>query len=378
MRYDVAVVGLGAIGAAALAHFARRGVRAIGLERFPRGHAFGASSGETRIIRKAYFEDPAYVPLLERTYALWRELESETQRPLLDLVGVLLVGKPECASVAGAQESARRYGIQLEIYDSGEIARRFAGTTPHSHEIGVFEPEAGIVFPESGLAAHLEVAEKRGAEMRFETRVTLWERRDGTLRILLADGARVDATRIVVAPGMWTPQLLTELVLPLRVQRNVQVWFSPATHRYDRGTFPAFLVDRADLPAPLYGFPAMNGTLKAALHAYGETVDPEHLDRDVAQTDVARVRGALDTWMPGAAAAYKRGKVCTYTLTPDGNFIVDRHPSDRGVTIACGFSGHGYKFSPVIGEIVADLSLDGSTRFDIDFLRLPRFTEERD
>jgi sarcosine oxidase len=166
------------------------------------------------------------------------------------------------------------------------------------------------------------------------------------------------------------------VALPLRVQRNVQLWFNPATAQFDRSIFPAFFLERDEFPAPLYGFPAIDGSLKAALHRFGDFVDSERLDRDVRESDIAFVRDVLDDWIPGAAATYDRGKVCTYTLTPDGNFIVDRAPDDPGITIACGFSGHGYKFTPVIGEIVADLALEGGTRFDIGFMGLSRLGKE--
>lgn len=375
MRYDAAVVGLGAMGAASLAHLARRGVRTIGIERYARGHALGASTGSTRILRKAYFEDPAYVPLLERAYALWHDLEIETRTSLLDLVGVLIVGEPQREGIAGTLRAARQYDLPLETYDAEDLKQRFPGTRPRADEIGLYERAAGIVFPEAGLAAHLRVAEDAGAEMRFETRVRSWQRCDGNHRIVLDDASVVTATRLIVTPGMWAPELLAALDLPLRVQRNVQIWFAPSTHRFDRGTFPTFFLDRADLAAPLYGFPAIDGCLKAALHGWGETTDPATIDRTVRAADVATVRAALETWIPGAATTYARGKVCTYTLTSDGNFIVDRHPGDSSITIACGFSGHGYKFCPVIGEIVADLALDGATRFDIGFMRATRFAD---
>lgn len=373
MRYDVAVVGLGGIGAATLAQLSRRGARAIGIERYARGHDLGASSGETRIVRKAYFEDPAYVPLLERAYDLWRELETQTQTALLDLVGMLMVGEPEREGIAGTLRSARRFDLPVDVYDASDVARRFPGARLRATEIGVFEREAGIVFPEAALDAHLKLAQAAGAHARFGSRVTSWRRHNGSHHLTVDDGAIIEAAHVVVAPGMWAHELLADLDLPLRVQRNVQVWFAPSSAQFDRGRFPAFFVDRDALPAPLYGFPAIDGSLKAALHGFGDRTDPEHLDRTVREADVAAVGAALEGWMPGAAATYQRGKVCPYALTPDGNFIVDRHPNDSQITIACGFSGHGYKFCPVIGEIVTELALDGGTRFDIGFLRLGRF-----
>jgi sarcosine oxidase len=375
VRYDVAVVGLGGMGAAALSHFARRGVRAIGIERFERLHENGASQGQTRIIRKAYFEDPAYVPLLERAYELWRNLETESRRKLLDLVGILMVGTPDQEGISGALRSARQYDLPLDVYDADQIARRFPGTMPHPDEVGLLEHDAGIVFPEPGVDAHLDVASGRGAEMRFSTRVLNWEKRDGGHRLFLDDGSSLEAARVVFCSGMWTGGLLRELELPLRVQRNVQVWFEPATTHYDRGIFPTFFLERPEFPAPLYGFPTIDGTLKAALHRFGDSADPERPDRRIRDSDVTMVGTTLEQWMKGAAGSYARARACMYTLTPDGNFIVDTHPSDASVTIACGFSGHGYKFCPVVGEIVADLALEGGTLYEVGFLSIKRFSQ---
>lgn len=375
MRYDVAVVGLGGMGAAALAHVAARGVPAIGLERFERLHQKGASTGESRIIRKAYFENAAYVPLLQRSYELWHELEVQSGRELVDFVGILMVGTPDREGIAGTLRAAKEYDLPLEQFDAAQISRRFPGTLPRRDEVGLLEHKAGIVFPEAALDAHLNVAAAHGADMRFNTRVESIEKRDGVHRVYLDDGTEIEATNLIVCPGMWAQQLLADLGLPLRVQRNVQIWFEPVNAHFDRGVFPTFFIERADLPAPLYGFPAINGALKAALHKFGNFVDPDKVERRIHDDDATIVGGALDDWLEGAAGSYLRGRVCTYTLTPDGNFIIDKHPNDSSVTIACGFSGHGYKFCPVVGEVVADLALDGGTRHDIGFLGINRFSQ---
>jgi sarcosine oxidase len=362
------------MGGASLAHLARRGVSCIGIERFERLHEKGASHGESRIIRKAYFEDPAYVPLLERAYELWLELSMTTERTLVDFVGILMVGEPDREGIAGTLRSAKQWNLPLDEFDAKQIARRFPGTMPHPNEVGLLERQAGIVFPELALDSHLEVAAKHGAEMVFSNGVESWEKRDGIHYLTLSDGTVVEAVKVAVCPGMWAPKLLADLDLPLRVQRNVQVWFEPHTNHFDRGVFPTFFIERLEFPGPLYGFPAMNGTIKAAFHHFGETVDADRIDRRIRDEDVTVVGSALDEWLQDAAGSYVRGRVCTYTLTPDANFIVDKHPNDSSVTIACGFSGHGYKFCPVIGELVADLTLDGGTRHDIGFLGIKRFS----
>lgn len=375
MRYDVAVIGLGGMGGASLAHLASRGVKAIGIERFERLHQKGASTGESRIIRKAYFENPAYVPLLERSYELWNELEAQSGRKLVDFVGILMVGTPDREGVAGTLRTAREFDLPLEEFDAAQIARRFPGTLPRRDEIGLLEHKAGIVYPESALDAHLTVAAAHDAEMRFNTRVDSLDKRDGVHVVTLDDGTTIEAARLAICPGMWAQQLLADLRLPLRVQRNVQIWFEPNNAHFDYGVFPTFFLERADLPAPLYGFPAINGALKSALHKFGNFVDPEKVERRIHDDDATIVGGALDDWLEGAAGSYLRGRVCTYTLTPDGNFIIDKHPDDPTITIACGFSGHGYKFCPVVGEIVADLTLDGGTRHPIGFLGMNRFSQ---
>lgn len=374
MRYDVAVIGLGGMGAASLSHLARRGVSCIGIEKFERLHEKGASHGESRIIRKAYFENPAYVPLLERAYELWLELSMTTERTLFDFVGILMVGEPEREGVAGTLRTALQYGLPLDQFDAEQISRRFPGTLPRRNEIGLLERQAGMLFPEQCVDAHLDVADNHGAQLRFSNGVAKWEKRDGAHHLTLDDDTEIVAEKVAVCPGMWAPQLLADLDLPLRVQRNVQVWFEPHTNHFDRGVFPTFFIERLDLPGPLYGFPAMGGTLKAAIHRFGDFVDADHIDRRIRDDDVTIVGAALDEWLEGAAGSYVRGRVCTYTLTPDGNFIVDKHPDDPSVTIACGFSGHGFKFCPVVGEIVADLVLDGGTNYDIDFLGMKRFS----
>jgi sarcosine oxidase len=374
VTYDLAVVGLGGMGSSTAAHAARRGRRVLGLEQFARGHALGASSGRSRIIRKAYFEHPAYVPLLVRAYELWHELERSTGTRVLDLVGLLLVGAPESATLTGALRSAREHDLPLDTLTSADIRARFPGATPRADEIGLFERDAGMVFPEAAVAAHLAVAEAAGADVRFESAVAAYRSAGDLLEIELADGTTVRSARLAICAGPWLARAFSQSPTTLRLQRNVQVWFRPSTDAFASQRFPAYLVERADLPAPLYGFPDYGFGVKAALHGYGTDLhDADEIDRAIRDADIARVRSALDGWMPGAAQTYLDGKACTYALTPDEHFVIDRDPADPRIVIAGGFSGHGFKFASVVGEIVADLALDGGTRHPIGFLGLDRF-----
>jgi sarcosine oxidase len=363
------------MGSAALASAAVRGRNVVGLEQFGRCHDLGASSGRSRMIRKAYFEDAAYVPLLLRAYESWRELEARTGEKILYQTGVLMVGHPDNSILQGARRTAIAHGLAYEDLTREEAARRYPAFNVREDEVALFEPEGGYVVPELGVEAHLRVAEAAGAEMRFDTRVIGWRDSpagDG-LRVEMEDGSTLDAHRLAVCEGPWMTPVLRELGVPLTIQRNVQHWFEPTSDAFAVGRCPSYFSDRDDQPCRLYGFPDHGFGIKAAFHGFGDTVTPGELDRDVHDDDVAPVRRALENLLPGAAGRYLGGKVCMYSLTPDEHFVIALHPSDERVAVAGGFSGHGFKFAPVVGEIVADLALEGGTRFDIDFLSPKRF-----
>jgi sarcosine oxidase len=370
--YDAIVIGLGGMGSAALAQLAQRGAKVLGLEQFAEGHELGSSVGRSRIIRMAYFEHPAYVPLLQRAYVLWRELEGAIGAPLVDLCGVLMVGRATGPTLAGARASATSYGLEVLELERAAVLRRYPTLQLAADEAGLFEPGAGMVFPERAIAAHLEVARRHGALTRHATPVRGFAARADGIVVTLADGSELRARRLAVCAGPWFGVVARELGLPIRVQRNVQVWFEPTTPAYRRDRFPVFFLERDGLPAPLYGFPDGGDGVKAALHGFGATTSPDHLERAIEPTDIAPIRAALADFMPGAAGEVRFGKACMYSLTPDEHFIIDRHPADDRIVIAGGFSGHGYKFCPVVGEIVADFVTAGATRHPIDFLRLDR------
>ncbi|MDQ6654238.1 MAG: N-methyl-L-tryptophan oxidase [Verrucomicrobiota bacterium] len=375
MTYDLCVAGLGGMGSAIAAQAAARGARVLGLEQFARGHELGASSGRTRMIRQAYFEDPAYVPLLLRAYELWHALERESGEELLTTTGVLAVGPETSEVVSGISRAAREHNLPVEHWSRQEVQRRYPMLKMLPEEIAVFEPAAGVLQPERAIAAQLQLAERDGAELRFEAAMTRWDARDnGGFDVLLSDGSQLAARTLVLALGPWVQRTLGELGVPIRVQRNVQAWFAPATGDYAVGRFPAFLLERTDLPAPLYGFPDFGHGMKAAFHGAGEFTNAEQIDREIHEAcDIAPLARALDAWMPHAAASFLEAKACMYSLTPDEHFVFDRHPAHERLLLCGGFSGHGFKFAPVIGEIAADLALNGGTAHPIGFLSLQRF-----
>jgi sarcosine oxidase len=242
------------------------------------------------------------------------------------------------------------------------------------HEVGVYERNGGAVFPEQAVRAHLRIARDRGAEMRFDVAMRSWHADSNGITVLLSDGT-VRANALILTLGPWFGDALRGAGVPLEVQRNVQVWFTPASAGYAADAFPAFLIERDEFPAPLYGFPDFGDGVKAAFHGWGALTSPDELARDIDRArDVEPLAHALEQFMPGAAAQYREAKACMYSLTPDRHFVVDRHPADSRVVLCGGFSGHGFKFASVVGEIAAQLALDGTARHDIAFLSARRFS----
>jgi len=374
MGYDIAVVGLGGMGSAILAHGAARGASVIGLEQFEPAHDRGSSHGKTRMIRQAYFEDPAYVPVVLRAYELWRELEHAVGDEILRITGVLSIGQETSEIIQGTRRAADAHGLSVKSLSQREVKARYPTLELWKDEAALFETDGGVLNPELAIRAHLKVAEANGAEMRFGVAMESWHAVDQGFELRLADGTRVSVSKLVLSLGPWFQKTLEALGIRIRVQRNVQAWFSADSHSYDSPGFPAFLVDRKHLPAPLYGFPDFGDGVKAAFHGFGDLTDAEHVNREINLTrDVEPIARALEQWMPGAAKTLREAKPCMYTLTADEHFVIDHHPDHANLILCGGFSGHGFKFAPVVGEIATELALDGGSRHAIEFLSLGRF-----
>ena len=370
MTYDAIVVGLGAMGSAVLDNAARRGLRVLGVEQYAPVHARGSSYGKTRLIRKAYWEAPAYVPLLLRAYELWGDLERRSGATLLRRTGVLQVGLEQSAVVRGVLESARMHGLDVSSLDTSEIRRRYPMTRPLEDEVAVFERDGGVLASEFAVLTQQQLAIAAGARARFGVRALRWSRASehpSEIEVELSDGTVARARRLALCNGPWVEGLTDELAVPIAIQRKLQVWFEPDSPDFSADRFPAFLVDRAG-GQTLYGFPDFGDGVKAAFHTGGTIAPVESIDRSASPQDVEPIQAALQTWMPGAGARVRATAVCQYDMTPDEHFIIGRHPRDPAVIVAGGFSGHGFKFSPVVGEVVTDLAIDGATSFDIGFL----------
>jgi sarcosine oxidase len=352
VTFDVVVVGLGGVGSATAAALARRGARVLGLDQYPPVHDQGASHGETRIVRKAYFEGAGYVPLLHRAYELWDDLG------LLTRTGGLFLGAQDSRVLGGSLATAQQWDLPHEVLDVAEVTRRFPAFTPPAGTVGLLEHDAGWVSPEAAVAAQLDRAARAGAELHHEEPVLSWSETAEGVRVVTA-AATYDAGALVLAPGRWAPGLLPELPVALRVEARTMHWFDGPRER-----FPVWIWERPDGTTP-YGAPDVGSGLKAAVH--------HSALRPAGAWTADEVRTLLAPLLPGLTE-HLRSVDCTYTLTPDEHAVVGRHPGHERVLVACGFSGHGFKLTPVLGEALAGLALDGATPHDLALLAPGRTT----
>jgi sarcosine oxidase len=376
--YDVIVVGLGGMGSATACELAGRSKKVLGLERHSHGHDRGSSHGGSRLIRQAYFEDPAYVPLVLRAYELWRRLEAETNRDLMTLCGGLMLGQRGSKVLEGSLRSAREYDLPCEELEAGEVRRRFPALDPTRETVALYEASAGFIDPGSAIDAQLERAADLGADLRFEEPVVSWEAADS------GDGVRVEtpeavyeAGRLVLAPGAWAPALLAEMGLPLEPERRVICWFEPEgdTEPFLPGNFPVFIWEPED-GNTFTCFPLVEGergVKSVFFRAGGAACDPDTLDRRVRDEEIEFIRAYVERYVPALSGRCVATDVCMYTNAPDEHFVMDLHPDHPQVSFASPCSGHGYKFAPVVAEILADLATEGATGHPIGMFSPNRF-----
>ena len=372
-HFDAIVVGVGGMGSAAVYHLARRGKRVLGLERFDIPNDMGSSHGVTRIIRLAYFEHPSYVPLLKRAYALWRELQDVAAEQLLYITGSVDAGPPGSPVFEGARTSAEVHGLPHEVLPSAELTRRFPGYRLPAETMAVLQPEGGFLLPERCIVAHVDAALRFGAEVHAREQVLDWEPLEEVVMVRTSR-ATYAAERLIVSAGAWAGKLVPRLARLAVPERQVLAWLQPQHPEWfapDR--FPVFVVTVEDghyYGLPVFGVP---GFKLGRYHHLEQRVDPDSIDRDCHPEDEAVLRKFAERYFPDGAGPTMALKVCQFTNSPDEHFIIDFHPDSSRVVIAAGFSGHGYKFCSVVGEILADLAIDGSTRHDINLFRLDRF-----
>jgi sarcosine oxidase len=365
------------MGSAAAYQLAGRGQRVLGLEKFSPAHDQGSSHGRSRIIRQAYFEGAEYVPLLLRAYELWEQLERETGQELMTLTGGLMIGREDGELVSGSVKSADEHDLPYEMLDAAELRRRFPAYAPGPETVALYEEKAGFVRPEETVKAHLDRADSLGADLRFGEPVLSWEASESGVRVETPTRS-YEAERLVISPGAWSPQLLGDLDLPLEVIRQVMFWYEPTNglEPFLPERFPIFIWEPDD-GNMFYGFPVQDddrGVKAAFFRAGGVPTSPETIDREVHEEEIGFLRGYLAEHVPELAGRCLDARACMYTNTPDEHFVISVHPEHPGVAIACGFSGHGYKFCSVVGEILADLAIEGSTRHEIDLFSPARLS----
>ncbi|WP_425616048.1 N-methyl-L-tryptophan oxidase [Anatilimnocola sp. NA78] len=370
--YDVIVLGTGGVGSAACWQLSRRGATVLGLDRFPPGHARGSSHGETRIIRQAYFEHADYVPLLRRAYELWAELEAEAAQTLFSQVGLLQIGPREGIVVRGVLQAAAQHGLEVELLSASESQRRFPGFYVPDEMHAVYEPRAGLLFVEQCVQAHCAAAVRAGAELRSDVTVLGWREEEAGV-VVQTDQGEFAAQKLVITAGPWAAQFLANTGVPLHVKRKHIYWLptnEPALQAAQGA--PAYLYE---LPQGVfYGLPAINDRgLKCGEHSGGQLVtDPLHDPRVFDAQDWVRVADFVRNHLPGVSPIPSDRSVCFYTMSPDEHFLLDRHPQSDRVFFAAGLSGHGFKFTGVLGQVLADWATTGKTELPVEFLALAR------
>jgi sarcosine oxidase len=371
-RYEVIVLGLGAMGSAALYQLARAGAKVLGVDQFTPPHTQGSSHGQTRIIREAYYEHPSYVPIVQRAYDLWDRLEKESGSRLFLQTGGVMIGPRGSAIPEGALLSAVQHGLEHEVLEAAEIHRRWPALSPSAGMVGVVERRAGILFPEECIATHLRMAAKPGAETRLNERVREWSATSDGVQVRTSQGEYA-AAKLIISAGAWLPALVPPLAGQLKVERQVLMWFaaksSPETFHPSRCPIHLWSYDDGRL---IYGFPDLGTGIKIAKHHEGARSDPDQVDRTIHPEEVEEMRALLDRFLPEANGRFLEATVCMYTDTPDQHFLIDFHPEHGNVLIVSPCSGHGFKFSSAVGEIAAELIARGKSRFDIGLFALNR------
>jgi sarcosine oxidase len=379
--FDVIVIGVGSMGSSACYFLAKRGYKILGIEQFDITHEFGSHAGQSRIIRKAYFEDPNYIPLLNQAYKNWKKFEEETGSSIYHRTGLVYFGDQENEMIKGIKRSASLFNIPLENLDAKQATNRFPQFKfPKDFEI-LFEAEAGFITPEKAIKLYSQQAEKIGAEIHTNEKVVHWKK-NKTDVIVTTEKNKYQCKKLVITAGAWIKKLVPELNNTIKITRQFVAWIKPKHQKnFLINHFPCWMIADNEKPGCYYGFPVLPESfsggaegLKLAHHFPGIETDPDHVTRQATVEDKENLIYFLNKYLPGAFDSFLATKICLYANTPDQNFIIDKLPDyEDDVIIACGFSGHGFKFVSVVGEILADLAIERITKFPIQFLNAKRF-----
>lgn len=379
--FDVAVIGLGAMGSAAISFLAARGARTIGIDAYFPAHALSSSHGDSRLIRMGYFEDPSYVPLLQRAYSNWRALEARLRTEILTITGVLQIGAEDSKIVTGTRASCKMHGLPHEVLDKMDVARRFPAFQLDDEDVAVLDPKGGYLRPEAAVMGYLKLAAQDGAVLHFGERVTAIEPGDGGVTIRSAEG-HYRAKKVVVATGSWIAELIPDLKEHAVPIRQVVAWYqSQDGFATEPQRMPCFLRDEG-ADGSYFGFPAIGmDSVKVGRHAhFREPIDPNQPNPPVNDRDTALLDSFIARRVPAAAGPRVSAVTCRYTMLPSEDFLLDVAPGNPNVVVASPCSGHGFKFTSVVGEILADLALQGGTSLPVaafSFDAMNRFVSAR-
>jgi sarcosine oxidase len=373
--FDVAVIGAGAMGSSAVYHLAKTGRKILLLDQYTPPHHFGSSHGESRIIREAYFESPVYVPLVQQAYRLWDALEKESGKKLFLKTGGLMLGNRERRVFQGASASALQYNVPYEYLDSAAIKKRFPAFKPSEGTVALYEQNAGILFPEECISTQLQLAKRNGVSFHFDETVTSIQIKEGRVEIITGTG-QYSANKVIVSAGAWLPELFLELRLPLSVKRQVLFWFKckgGKAEKFSPARFPVYIWEH-EASKIFYGFPDLGDGLKIAIHHEGRLTTADTVDRDVSNEEINEVTTLLNRFFD-VEATFDRSAVCMYTNTPDEDFIIDYHPSNKNIILVSAYSGHGFKFSSAIGKILCEMIIEKPLSFDISIFNIQRLVK---
>ena len=369
---DVIIIGLGAMGSATSMFLSHNGVKVIGFDSYSPPHEFGSSLGHTRVIREAYHEGTTYVPIVQRAYEIWLEMNENSKVPIIETYGGLLIGR-KTGDIENALKSANKYDIPIKKMTSDEISQKFSVLNPPKEYIGLLESRGGAVFVENSINHMLNTALNNGSIHKYNERVVRWSKKSNYYLVETNLG-NYKTEKLVFSSGAWITKLIPTLKLPIKIERQVLFWFSP---RKNPDKFKSINMPNSgwdlDNGLSFYTMPNLeNRGFKVAMHHNGEFVDPDTLIRESNDSDLKMVRDFLEEYIPDGNGELIDSKVCMYTDTPDQDFLIDSHPDDENIIICSPCSGHGFKFTPAIGEICSSLIINNSTNFDLDKFSLER------
>ncbi|WP_033543150.1 N-methyl-L-tryptophan oxidase [Planococcus sp. CAU13] len=372
--YDVAIIGAGTMGMAAGAFLAQQGAKTLLMDAFDPPHVNGSHHGDTRLIRHAYGEGRQYVTLVKRAQQLWEDLEQQTGYKIFEKTGILGFGPGDSVFLAETMVSAQKHDLPLEILNGAEINERWPGFSVPDDFIGCFESQSGVIYSENAIRAYKDLAIRNGATLLTNTPVQHIEMDDEQQVKISTEHTAFYAKKVIVTAGAWAAKLLPDLNLPIQPTRKNVGWFEAPSDLYHADNMPAFYGE--DEGIGFYGFPDFNGDgLKIGRADGGKAIDPDLQTQNFGlyETDESDLRQVLETYLPGANGILKQGKTCLYTISSDNHFIIDHHPENDRIIFACGFSGHGFKFGSVMGEVLSQMALEGQSKFDISIFSLTRF-----